>query len=191
MDLPHERAVLLIDGANMHSCCRNLGIDVDFARLRSYFAAQTYLVRSYYYTAIVENPEYTSLKPLVGWLAYNGYKVVTKEAKEFSTADGGRRVKGNMDIELTVDAMSLSSSIDHFYLFSGDGDFVYLVNELQRRGRRVTVVSSRQVYPPVLSDGLRRVADGFIDIADIRDNISRSREPLVAPGNDPAERSAT
>ncbi|NTF17644.1 NYN domain-containing protein [Agrobacterium rubi] len=170
-----ERSVLLVDGANMYSCCRNLGIEVDYGRFAAYFAARSHLVRSYYYTAILENSEHSSVKPLVDWLDYNGYKVVTKDAKEFSTPDGGRRVKGNMDIELTVDAMSLSETIDHFYICSGDGDFVYLVNELQRRGRRVTVVSSRKTTSAILADGLRRAADGFIDLADIKDEIVRTR----------------
>lgn len=159
----------------MHTCCRNLGIEVDYARLGAYFGARTYLVRSYYYTAMLETAEHNTLRPLVDWLGYNGYKVVTKDAKEFSTPDGGRRIKGNMDIELTVDAMALSDSIDHFYIFSGDGDFVYLVNELQRRGRRVTVVSSRKASPPILADGLRRAADCFIDVMDIKDEITRQR----------------
>lgn len=174
-----ERAVLLIDGANMYSCCRNLGIDVDYAKLLAYFSARSYLVRACYYTALLEG-EHNTLKPLVDWLGYNGYKVVTKDAKEFSTSDGGRRIKGNMDIELAVDAMSLSDTIDHFYIFSGDGDFVYLVDELQRRGRRVTVVSTRKSNPPILADGLRRAADGFIDVVDIKEEISRQRPSAVA-----------
>lgn len=175
-----ERSVLMIDGANMYSCCRNVGIEVDYAKLLTYFSAQSYLVRSYYYTALMEGTEHNTLKPLVDWLGYNGYKVVTKNAKEFTSPDGERRIKGNMDIELAVDAMSLSDTIDHFYIFSGDGDFVYLVNELQRRGRRVTVVSSRKSNPPILADGLRRAADGFIDVVDIRDEISRQRPAIVA-----------
>lgn len=175
MEATKERSVLLIDGANMYSCCRNLDIEVDYAKLLAYFAARTYLVRAYYYTAMFETPEHNTLRPLVDWLGYNGYKVVTKDAKEFSTPDGGRRIKGNMDIELTVDAMGLSDTVDHFYIFSGDGDFVYLVNELQRRGRRVTVVSSRKSSPPILADGLRRIADCFIELVDIKDEIVRQR----------------
>jgi uncharacterized LabA/DUF88 family protein len=172
-----ERSVLLVDGANMHSCCRNLGLEVDYARLAAFIGSQTYLQRACYYTALVEGSEYTSLRPLVDWLSYNGYTVVTKEAKEFVSADGGRRIKGNMDIELAVDAMRLSDHVDHFYVASGDGDFSYLVEELQRRGRKVTILASRRTSPPMMADSLRRATDAFIDLADIREQIERPPRP--------------
>jgi uncharacterized LabA/DUF88 family protein len=175
MDTFHERGVLMVDGSNMYGCCRALGLEVDFGRLRTYIASLTNLQRAYYYTAILEGSEYTSLRPLVDWLAYNGYKVVKKNAKEYTTPDGGRRIKGNIDIELTVDAMVLSGCVDHYYICSGDGDFSYLVEELQRRGRKVTAISSRHCTPPMMSDGLRRSVDGFIDLMDIKEHIGRVR----------------
>lgn len=181
MEAITEKSVLLIDGANMHSCARNLGLEIDYRKLAEYVGSRTYLHRSYYYTAMLDQGEFNSIRPLVDWLDYNGFKVVTKDAKEYTSAEGVRRIKGNMDIELAVDAMSLAGSVDHFYICSGDGDFVYLVNELQRRGRRVTIVSSRKTSPAMLSDSLRRCADDFIDIDDIRTIVGRPR-PVTASG---------
>ncbi len=106
------------------------------------FQKRGYLLRAYYYTALVEDQEYSSIRPLIDWLDYNGYKVVTKAAKEFTDSTGRRKVKGNMDIELTVDAMQLTDTVDHFVIFSGDGDFRSLAEALQRKGRKVSVVST-------------------------------------------------
>jgi uncharacterized LabA/DUF88 family protein len=164
-----ERSVLLVDGANMHWCCKNIGLEVDYARLASFIGSLGQLQRAHYYTALAEGSEET-LRPLVNWLAHNGYTVVSKEAREFVSSDGVRRLRGNMDVELAVDAMSLSGSVDHLYICSGNGDFAYLVAALQRRGRKVTIISSRQAS---LADSLRRVADAVIDLDDIREQIGR------------------
>ena len=77
-----------------------------------------YLLRAFYYTAVIEDQEYSSIRPLIDWLDYNGYTVVTKATKEFVDQTGRRKVKGNMDIELAVDAMEIAGSIDHMVLFS-------------------------------------------------------------------------
>src|SRR5262245_55555529 len=100
-----NRIALFIDGANLYSTTKHLGFDVDFKRLLTEFCARGTLVRAFYYTAVIEHQEYTSIRPLVDWLDYNGYTVVTKAAKEFVDSTGRRKVKGNMDIELAVDAM--------------------------------------------------------------------------------------
>ncbi|MET4315708.1 uncharacterized LabA/DUF88 family protein [Bradyrhizobium sp. RT4b] len=102
------------------------------------------LLRAFYYTAMIEDQEYSSIRPLIDWLDYNGYTVVTKATKEFIDASGRRKVKGNMDIELAVDAMELADHIDQMILFSGDGDFRSLVEAVQRRGVRVTVIHDWQ-----------------------------------------------
>src|SRR5690606_24165320 len=116
--------------------------------------------------------------PLIDWLDYNGYKVVTKPVKEFIDSSGRRKVKGNMDIELAVDAMQMVEHVDHIVLFSGDGDFRSLVEALQRKGRKVSVVSTLQSQPPMIADDLRRQADHFIDLATLAPRI----------GRDPSER---
>ena len=130
-------------------------------------------MRAQYYTALAEDQEYSSIRPLVDWLDYNGYTMVTKPTKEFTDAFGRRKIKGNMDIELTVDAMRLVEQLDHVVLFTGDGDFRALVAAMQLRGRRVSVVSTLQTQPPMVADELRRQADQFIDLADLEDQICR------------------
>ena len=130
--------------------------------------------------------EYSSIRPLVDWLDYNGYTMVTKPTKTFTDALGHRKTKGNMDIELTVDAMRLAEELDHVVLFTGDGDFRALVGALQMRGRRVSVVSTLQTQPPMVADELRRQADQFIDLADLEDKICR--DPATRPAREPRQR---
>ncbi|MCG6856759.1 MAG: NYN domain-containing protein [Salaquimonas sp.] len=173
-----EKVALFIDGANLYATSKTLGFDIDYKRMLSYFQEQVYLLRAYYYTALVEDQEYSSIRPLIDWLDYNGYRVVTKPTKEFTDSSGRRKVKGNMDIELAIDAMELSSTIDHMVLFSGDGDFRSLVEAMQRRGRKVSVVSTVSTQPPMIADDLRRQADHFIDLVSLKKEI----------GRDPAER---
>ena len=147
-------------------------------------------MRAYYYTALLETDEYSPLRPLVDWLGYNGYSVVTKPAKEFTDATGRRRVKGSVDIEMAVDVLELAPHLQHVVLFSGDGDLRRLVEAVQRRGLRVTVVSTIRTQPAMIADELRRQADVFLDLADIADNIIRRqvepRSPRAAPGPRPA-----
>src|SRR5437870_7593541 len=174
------KIALLIDGANLHATSKTLGFDVDYKRLLKEFQSRGTVLRAFYYTAIIEDQEYSSIRPLIDWLDYNGYTVVTKAVKEFTDASGHRRMKGSMDIELAVDAMELAEHIDHMVLFSGDGDFRPLVEAMQRRGVRVTVVSTISTQPPMVADELRRQADFFLDIVELQPKI----------GRDPAERAA-
>lgn len=170
---PREKIALFIDGANLYAASRTLGFDIDYNKLLDVFQKSGYLLRAYYYTALVEDQEYSSIRPLIDWLHYNGYQVVTKVAKEFTDASGRRKIKGNMDIELTIDAMELSDKVDHFVLFSGDGDFRSLVEALQRKGRKVSVVSTLETQPVMISDDLRRQADHFIDLFELKKQIER------------------
>ncbi|GGE18942.1 NYN domain-containing protein [Aureimonas endophytica] len=169
-----EKIALFIDGANLYAASRSLAFDIDYKKLLLAFQRRGYLLRAYYYTALIEDQEYSSIRPLIDWLDYNGYRVVTKPAKEFTDATGRRKVKGNMDIELTVDAMDLVETVDHFVIFSGDGDFRPLVEALQRRGRKVSVVSTLSTQPPMIADDLRRQADHFIDLVSLKAEIGRS-----------------
>ena len=163
-----ERCALFIDGANLYAAARGLGFDIDYRRLLEVFAQRGRLIRAFYYTALVEDQEYSSIRPLIDWLDYNGYSVVTKPTKEFVDSTGRRKVKGNMDIELAIDVMEMADRLDHVVLFSGDGDFRRLTEALQRRGLRVTVVSTIRTQPPMVADELRRQAD-----AQTRDWIAR------------------
>src|ERR1700731_656995 len=173
-----NKIALFIDGANLYATAKTLGFDIDYKRLLKEFQSRGTLVRAFYYTAIIEDQEYSSIRPLIDWLDYNGYTVVTKASKEFVDQTGRRKVKGNMDIELAVDAMELAKHIDQMVLFSGDGDFRSLVEAMQRRGVRVTVVSTISTQPPMVADELRRQADQFVDIIELQPKI----------GRDPSER---
>ena len=173
-----ERIALFIDGANLYATSKTLGFDIDYRRLLKEYQSKGYLVRALYYTALIEDQEYSSIRPLIDWLDYNGYAVVTKPVKEFTDQSGRRKVKGNMDIELAVHAMEMAPFIDHMVLFSGDGDFRCLVEAMQRKGVRVTVISTVTTQPPMVSDDLRRQADVFLDLADLQSRI----------GRDPSER---
>jgi uncharacterized LabA/DUF88 family protein len=168
-----EKIALFIDGANLYATAKALGFDIDYRRLLKEFSAKGYLLRALYYTALAEDQEYSSIRPLIDWLDYNGYKVVTKPTKEFFDSTGRRKVKGSMDIELAVDAMELSEHVDHIVLFSGDGDFRSLVEAIQRKGRKVSVVSTLQTQPAMVADELRRQADHFIDLANLSTRIGR------------------
>ena len=168
-----ERLALFIDGSNLYAAARALGFDIDYKLLRQEFMRRGKLLRSFYYTALLENDEYSPIRPLVDWLHYNGYSMVTKPAKEFTDSLGRRKVKGNMDIELAVDAMELAPYLDHAVIFSGDGDFRRLIEALQRKGVRVSVVSTIRGQPPIIADELRRQADNFIELDELRDVIGR------------------
>lgn len=179
---PDERVALFIDGANLYSASRNLGFDVDYRSLLEFFRRKSNVLRAYYYSALVDTEEYSPLKPLTDWLAYNGYNLVTKTAREFTDATGRRRVKGNMDVELAVDMLELAPRIDHAVLFSGDSDFRRLVEAVQRQGVRVSVVSSIRTSPPMVADELRRQADQFLELAEIAPEFTRRQmEPRVRP----------
>lgn len=178
---PNERIALFIDGANLYSAARGLGFDIDYKRLLDHFRSKGTLIRAFYYTALLEDQEYSPLRPLIDWLDYNGYAVVTKPAKEFTDANGRRRIKGNMDIELAIDALEIADKLDHMILFSGDGDFRRLVDAVQRRGKRVTVVSTMRSQPPMIADELRRQADQYIELETMRDAIGRSHSDRPAP----------
>lgn len=170
---PHEKVALFIDGANLYSAARALGFDIDYKRLLVLFGSKAHMIRAFYYTALLEDQEYSPIRPLVDWLDYNGYSLVTKPAKEFTDSQGRRRIKGNMDIELAVDMMEMVDRLDHVVLFSGDGDFRSLIEAVQRKGVRATVVSTIRSSPPMIADELRRQADQFIDLDQLASDIER------------------
>ena len=184
MSSSSSRIALFIDGANLYATCKALGFDIDYNRLLEEFQRRGELIRAFYYTAIIDDDqEYSSIRALVDWLDYNRYTVVTKTAKEHVDAVGRRKLKGNMGVELAVDAMGLVEQIDQMVLFSGDGDFRSLVEAVQRHGVRVTVISTIAVQPPMIADELRRQADVFIELRELQAKIGRD------PSDRPAQRS--
>ena len=179
-----ERLALFIDGSNLYAAAKSLGFDIDYKLLRQEFMRRGKMLRAFYYTALLDNEEYSPIRPLVDWLNYNGFTMVTKPAKEYTDSQGRRKVKGNMDIELAVNAMELANRVDHIVLFSGDGDFRPLVESLQRQGVRVSVVSTIRSQPPMIADELRRQADNFIELDELKDVLGRpSREEPFTPSD--------
>lgn len=182
---PGEKIGLFIDGANLYAAARSLGFDIDYKRLLNAFSGEGILVRAFYYTALIDDQDYSPIRPLVDWLDYNGYTMVTKPAKEFTDHTGRKKIKGNMDIELAVDIMEMADKLDHVVLFSGDGDFRRLIEAIQRKGVRVTVVSTVKSSPPMVADELRRQADQFVELSKLANEIARGHiDPPQAPAYD-------
>lgn len=169
-----ERIALFIDGSNLYAAARALEFDIDYKNLLKVFGEKGQLVRAFYYTALVDDQEYSPIRPLIDWLDYNGYTMVTKPTKEFTDASGRRKIKASMDIELAIDIMELADNLDHIVLFSGDGNFRRVVEAVQKKGVRVSVVSTVCSQPPMIADELRRQADVFIELKEIADTIGRS-----------------
>ncbi len=183
---PQERLALFIDGPNLYNTARALNFDIDYRRLLQLFQSKGRLIRAFYYTALAEEQDYSPVRPLVDWLDYNGFTMVTKPMKEFTDHQGRRRFRGSMDIELAVDMMEMADKIDHAVLFSGDGDFRRLVEAVQRRGVRASVVSTVRTQPPMIADELRRQADMFIDLFDLAPHVQRAAgERRELPGAAP------
>ena len=176
-----ERIGLFVDGSNLYAAARSLNFDIDYKKLLGYFSSQGRLIRAFYYTALLEDQEYSPIRPLIDWLDYNGFTMVTKPIKEFTDAMGRRKIKGNMDIELAIDVMEMAPHLDHVVLFSGDGDFRRLVEAVQRKGVKVSVVSTVRSQPPMVADELRRQCDCFVELQDIARHISRAG---AAPNRD-------
>lgn len=168
-----EKLSIFIDGANLYGAAKALNLDIDYRRLKQQFARFSRLVRVYYYTAIMDDAEYSPVRPLVDWLDYNGYNLVTKPIREYTDITGRKKYKGSMDIDLAVDAMASADHVDHIMIFSGDGDYRRLVEGLQRKGCRVSVISTIITQPPMIADELRRQADNFIELNELRPYIER------------------
>lgn len=165
----HEKVAMFIDGSNLYATAKALDIDINYRALLHWVSGQSRLVRAFYYTALLDDQEYSPIRPLIDWLDYNGYTMVTKPTKEYVDSDGRRKVKGNMDIELAIDMMEMADRLDHVMIFSGDGNFRRLIEAVQRKGVRVTVVSTTQAPHSMVADDLRRQADFFVDLADMMD----------------------
>jgi uncharacterized LabA/DUF88 family protein len=179
---PTDKLALFIDGPNLYSTARRLNIDMDYRKLLDEFKKRGVLIRAYYYTAITEDDDYSPIRPLVDWLDYNGFTMVTKPARSYTDAQGRKRWRGDMKIEMAVDMLTMADHADHLVLFSGDGDFFRLVEAVQAKGVRVTAVSTVKSQPPMASDDLRRQVDDFIDLEDLANLVGRprrDREPVL------------
>lgn len=187
---PEERVGVFIDGANLYATARALDLEIDYKALRGFFADKSRLIRAFYYTALLEDVEYSPLRPLVDWLDYNGFTLITKPAKEFTDDQGRRKIKGNMDIEIAVDMLKVSENLDHVVLFSGDGDFRRLLEAVQSRGVRATVISTNSSHPSMIADELRRQADQYVDLKDFMDVFVRPAKHNKSDDDEPQEQDA-
>lgn len=172
---PEERIAIFVDGANFYTTCKTLDFDVDYKKMLQLFQEKGRLVGARYYTAILEHEDYSPIRPLVDWLNYNGYQVITKPAKSYTDREGRSKIKGNMDVELALDMVELAEHVDHIILCSGDGDFRAAVEVCQRKGTRVSVLSSMRTKPSMLADELRRQANHVIELSDMENLIGRPR----------------
>lgn len=168
-----EKLAIFIDGACLHATARVLDFDMDYRKLLRWASEQGRLVRAFYYTTMYDDQDFKPLKPLMDWLNYNGYKIVTKPLKESTDDQGRRRVKSSMDLEMAVDMMEISEHVDHIMLFSGENDYARLIESVQRKGVRVTVVSTLRGQRSMVGDDLRRQADHFLDLDDVADFVMR------------------
>lgn len=184
---PEDRVIVLIDGANLYAAAKSLAFDIDYRKLLEEFRKRGRFIRATYYTALVEDQDFSPIRPLVDWLDYNGYSLATKPAKEYVDAAGRRRFKGDMDVEIAVDLLQAAEYADHAFLFSGDGDFVAAVEAAKRKGLRVTIVSTIKSNPPMASDDIRRAADNFVDLADLTNLVGRPPRERAEPRYDYAE----
>ncbi len=169
----NEKIAVFIDGANLYATAKALDFDIDYKKLLLLFKSTASLVRAYYYTVLIEDQEYSPIRPLVDWLDYNGYTLITKPAKDYTDSTGRRRIRNSIDVELTVDVMEMAGSVDHIVLMTGDGGYRRLIEAVQRQGTRVTVISTVSVSPPLIADEIRRQADSFVDLSSLRAEISR------------------
>lgn len=159
-----ERAAVFIDGYGTHYTCKSLGIEIDYRKLSELIRRQTTVIRNYYFTPLVEGQDFIAVKPLLDFLQYNGWTTVTRPYKEHYVST---------NTALAVTAMEIAPAIEQAIIFSGNGDFTPLIEALKRRGIHTTVASTVRSEQSYCSDDLRRAADAFIDLDDIRSAISR------------------
>lgn len=171
----NEPTAVLIDGYNTLSTTKLLKFDIDFRKLLNLFQNKTRLVKIYYFASLRDNPaDHDPMIPVIQWMMYNGYNVISKKMNEFMNIDNIQS-KGNMDVEISVTVLEMVKSVDHIVLFTGDENFRFLIEAVQRMGTRITVCSSMQCQPQIMSDDLRRQADNFIELNNLKSEIQRNR----------------
>ena len=159
------RVAIFIDGSNLFYAALQLGVEIDYTKLLHRLTAGSKLLRSFFYTGVDRTNE--KQQGFLLWMRRNGYRVIAKDLVQLP--DGSK--KANLDVEIAVDMMALVGSYDTAVLVSGDGDLAYAVNAVSYRGARVEVVSLRSMT----SDTLINVADWYIDLEHIKDDIQKTK----------------
>ena len=168
-----ERIGLFIDGWHLFEVACALRLHIDYGKLLRYFQAKGHVVHNFYYNASLPGPEGARGKSLYDWLRCHGYKILIKQAKPFTDDKGIRRVKNYLEIDMVHDMIEMAPSLDRIVLFSGLGDFSRVIATLQRKGKRVTVVSTVQTPAPMAAWSLRYQADCFEDLFNLAPVIAR------------------
>lgn len=154
-----ERLALFFDGANHSKALSKSGVDMNFGPLLQNLR-KTYDVESArYYSGISDEDEHRNIREFLKGLSSKGYDVITKPVKKFP--DG--TIKGNVDVEIAVDMVSMAPRLDRVILFSGDGDFAYLVRTVQGMGVYVTVCS----HSTFTAMDLKTQANEFLELRDL------------------------
>lgn len=166
-----ETVAALIDGQNNYFAMKALGWQMDFKKLRDWLLLSCRVHRMFYYSAVDESADFDPLIPVLDYMEYNGYRIVKKQAKFYHDAGGAVRGIKRVDVEITIDMLRLPASVDHVLLFSGDGSLVPSIRAAQDAGKRVTVLSTME--GGIVSDDMRRVADQFIDLKEMRHELER------------------
>ncbi|AUC60997.1 hypothetical protein AA637_07435 [Cyanobacterium sp. HL-69] len=160
------RVAIFIDGSNLFYAALQLGVEIDYTKLLYRLTAGAKLLRAFFYTGVDRTNE--KQQGFLLWMRRNGYRVIAKDLIQLP--DGSK--KANLDVEIAVDLMALVGSYDTAVLVSGDGDLAYAVDAVSYRGARIEVVSLRSMT----SDSLINVADRYIDLEQIREDIQKHRK---------------
>ncbi len=162
--LNRGRIALFIDGSHLFYAALHLGIEINYKKMLRCLTAGSRLLRPFFYTGVDSNND--KQKSFLLWMRRNGYRVIAKELLD--CADGSK--KADLDVEITVDMMTLVGCYDTAVLVSGDGDLAYAVNAVSYRGVRVEIVSLRSMT----SDSLINVSDTYVDLQEIKDHIQKN-----------------
>lgn len=169
-----ERIGLFIDGYSLYQTVRAMDLRIDYKALRDLFASKGRLNRVQYFATVNDHDpdEFNPQRKTFDWLQYNGFDVQTIQTRSFTGSDGEIQYRGNASVLMTCYALKHAEHLDHVVILTGNADFAPLITALQERGTRVTMVSTIK-NGSLCSDQLRRSADDFIDLEDLRQQISK------------------
>lgn len=164
------RVAIFIDGSNLFYAALQLGIEIDYTKLLCRLTEGSRLLRAFFYTGVDRTNE--KQQGFLLWMRRNGYRVIAKDLVQLP--DGSK--KANLDVEIAVDLMALVGFYDTAIIVSGDGDLAYAADSVSYRGARIEVVSLRSMT----SDSLINVADRYIDLDQIKEDIQKTRKPNIS-----------
>ena len=140
------------------------GSSVHMGKLLDYLRDGRELIRATAYAPVSDDPgEPVEQQRFVAPFVPHDYRIVTKPLKRF--ADGS--IKGNFDVEMALDMVTMAERLDVVALVSGDADFSRAVELLQERGVRVEVVA----FGGSTSIEMRALADHYIDVGTVMDRV--------------------